>query len=158
FLIEDEEDIALLISRTLQRAGHQVTRCRSAADALIVLGQGGYDLILLDNVLPDMEGFDLLQALAREGIATPALMVTAYGDERRATRVLQAGALDYVVKAPGLTSLSELPKRVSESVTRHRLQHTNRLLIEALESARDGIMITDLQGTILHVNQALERM
>ena len=41
---------------------------------------------------------------------------------------------------------------------RHRLQQSNRLLIEALESARDGIMITDLQGIILHVNAALEQM
>src|SRR5205807_374980 len=46
----------------------------------------------------------------------------------------------------------------TESVMRHRLQDLNRLLIEALESARDGIMITDLQGTLLHVNGALERM
>ena len=85
-------------------------------------------------------------------------MVTAYGDEQIATRALQAGALDYVVKDPGRNFLSDLPKRVHESVTRHRLQQLNRLLIAALESARDGIMITDLQGTILHVNHALERM
>ena len=39
FLIEDDDDIALLIRKSLERAGHQVTRCRTAADALIVLGQ-----------------------------------------------------------------------------------------------------------------------
>ena len=65
FLVEDDEDVALLITKTLERAGHHVTRCRTAADALIVLGQGGYDLILLDNLLPDMPGLELLQALAR---------------------------------------------------------------------------------------------
>src|SRR5690349_5887062 len=97
FLVEDDEDIALLVSRALERAGHQVTRCRTAADALIVLGQGGYDLILLDNYLPDMNGSELLEALAREGIGTPALMVTARGDQELATRVLHAGAQDYVV-------------------------------------------------------------
>ncbi len=43
-----------------------------------------------------------------------------------------------------------------ESVVRSRLQHANRLLVEALESARDGIVVTDLQGAILNVNQALE--
>jgi two-component system, cell cycle sensor histidine kinase and response regulator CckA len=158
FLVEDDDDIALLITKILERAGHQVTRCRNAADALIVLGHSSFDLVLLDHRLPDMAGLDLLEALGREGITTPALMVTAYGDQELATRVLRAGALDYVVKDPGLAFLTELPKRVQESVTRHRLQHTNRLLIEALESARDGIMITDLQGIILHVNRALERM
>jgi len=158
FLVEDDENIALLIRKSLERAGHQVTCCRTAADALIVLGHSAFDLVLLDNRLPDMAGLDLLQTLSREGITAPALMVTAYGDEQLATRVLRAGALDYVVKDPALTFLSDLPKRVGESVTRHRLQQMNRLLIEALESARDGIMLTDLQGTIVHVNQALVRM
>lgn len=158
FLVEDDDDFALLIRKGLERVGHEVTRCRSAADALIVLGHATFDLVLLDQRLPDMPGLDLLMALAREGILAPVLMVTAYGDEQLAARVLRAGALDYIVKDPALTFLSELPKRVAESVTRHRLEQTNRLLIQALESARDGVMITDLQGTILEVNQALEQM
>jgi PAS domain S-box-containing protein len=158
FLVEDDDDIALLIGKSLERAGHAVTRCRTAADALIVLGHQTFDLVLLDQRLPDMAGLDLLDALAREGISIPALMVTAYGDEELATRVLHAGAFDYVVKDPALAFLSELPKRVESAVTRHRLQQLNSLLIEALESARDGIMITDLQGTIQHVNRALERL
>ena len=61
-------------------------------------------------------------------------------------------------KDGGLTFLEDLPKRVVEAVTRHRLQQMNRLLIASLESAGDGIMITDLQGSILHVNRALEQM
>jgi two-component system cell cycle sensor histidine kinase/response regulator CckA len=158
FLIEDDDDIALLIRKSLERAGHQVARCRTAADALIVLAQSTFDLVLLDQRLPDMAGLDLLRTFSREGIAAPALMVTAYGDEQLATRVLRAGALDYLVKDHALTFLAELPKRVVESVTRHRLEHTNSLLIQALESARDGIMITDLQGVIQHVNRALENL
>jgi PAS domain S-box-containing protein len=158
FLIEDDPDIVLLIRKSLERASHQVTCCRTAADALIVLAQTSFDLVLLDQKLPDMEGLDLLHTLAREGISVPVLMVTAHGDEKLATRVLHAGALDYVVKDPALTFLTELPKRVAESVTRHRLEQMNRLLIQALESARDGIIITDLQGTIIKVNQALVAM
>src|SRR5262249_43120375 len=143
---------------SLERAGHEVTRCRSAADALIVLPQGGFDLVLLDQRLPDMAGLDLLETFTRESITVPVLMVTAYGDEHLATRVLHAGALDYVVKDPGLAFLADLPKRVGESLARHRLQQMNRLLVEALESARDGILITDLQGGIVHFNRALEAM
>ena len=105
-----------------------------------------------------MSGLDLLRTLAREGVAVPVLMVTGEGDEHLAASVLRAGALDYMVKDHGVTFLVELPKRVVESVKRHRLEQMNRLLIQALESARDGVIITDLQGTILNVNQALERM
>jgi PAS domain S-box-containing protein len=156
FLIEDEEDVALLLRRSLERAGHRVTHCRTAADALIVLGQASFDLVLLDQLLPDMNGLDLLDTLAREGITAPVLMVTAKGDEHLAARVLRAGALDYIAKDPGLLFLTELPKRVGESVRRHRLEQMNRLLKKALESTRDGVMITDRDGVILNVNEALE--
>jgi two-component system cell cycle sensor histidine kinase/response regulator CckA len=158
FLVEDDDDFAYLMRKSLERAGHQVTICHSGADALIVLGHSAFSMVLLDQKLPDMSGMDLLQALHREGISTPVLMVTGYGDEHLATQVLRAGALDYVVKDRALTFLTDLPKRVHESFTRFCLQQSNNLLIAAQESARDGIMITDLQGTILHVNQALERM
>ncbi|MCI0683982.1 MAG: response regulator [Gemmataceae bacterium] len=158
FVVEDDDDFAYLIRKSLERAGHHVTVCRTAADALIVLSNTQFHLVLLDQKLPDLAGLDLLRTLNREGITTPVLMVTGYGDEHLATQVLRAGALDYIVKDRALTFLTDLPKRVHESVMRHRLQQTNRLLIEALESARDGIMITDLQGTILHVNAALEQM
>ncbi len=157
-LVEDDDDIALMIRKALERAQHQITRHRTAADAIRELAEQPFDLVLLDHYLPDMPGLQMLQTLQARQISTPALIVTAYGDEQLATRVLHAGALDYVVKDPALSFLTELPKRVNESVTRHRLQQFNRLLIEAIESAGDGILLTDRHRTILHVNRALERM
>jgi PAS domain S-box-containing protein len=158
FLVEDEEEVAYIMRTCLERAGHDVTVCRSGTDALIVLSHRQFHLVLLDYRLgPEMTGIDLLRSMHREGLTTPVLMVTAFGDERLATDVLRAGAVDYVSKT-AKDFLSELPKRVVESVTRHRLQQSNHLLIAALESARDGIFITDVQGQVLHVNGALERM
>jgi PAS domain S-box-containing protein len=158
FVIEDDDALALLISTGLERAGHAVTRCRTAADALIVLSHGAFDLVLLSQRLPDLDGLALLQVLSREGISVPCILLTALGQEPSGAESLHSGALDYVVRDSALAFLAELPKRVVEAVTRYRLQQNNRLLIAALESAQDGIMITDLQGTILHVNQALEQM
>ncbi len=155
FLIEDDPDEALVIRKNLERAGHQVTCCRTGADAQIVLGQADFDLVILDQGLPDMDGLDLLALLTREGVSVPVLMVTGHKTVEMARRALLAGALDYVVKDEGLRYLSELPKRVSESVKKHQLEQMNDLLRQALDSARDGIMITDLQGTIKRVNQAL---
>jgi PAS domain S-box-containing protein len=158
FLVEDDDGIALLIRRSLERAGHHVTTCRTAADALMVLRHANFHLALLDQRLPDMSGFELLQVLGREGVTTPVLLVTAFGDERLASEVLRAGALDYVIKDTDLAFLGDLPKRVAEAVTRHRLQSLNRLLSAALDSAGDGVLITDREGNILHVNGALERI
>src|SRR5438270_2306500 len=157
FLVEDEEEVAFLTRLHLERAGYEVTVCRTGADALIVLGHNPYHLVLLDNKLPDMNGLELIQTLAREGITTPVVLMTAYGDQKLAAQALRDGALDYLVK-DGVSFLAELPKRIQEAITRHRLQQSNQLLIAALESAKDGICITDLQGTMLHVNQALETM
>src|SRR4051812_13216926 len=158
FLVEDDDDAAFVMRRCLERAGHRVTVCRTGADALIVLSHSQFHLVVLDYYLDDMSGLDLLEMLHREGITTPVLMITGHGDERLATHVLRMGALDYVVKDPSQAFLNDLPKRIVESVTRHRLQQSNQLLIAALESARDGIFITDLQGVLLHVNGALEQM
>lgn len=157
FLVEDDDDIGFLMRKSLERAGHQVTVCHSGTDALIVLVNTPFDLVLLDQFLPEISGVELLETLNREGITTPVLMVTGQGDEKLASQVLRAGALDYIVKDRALTFLADLPKRVRESTIRHRLQQTNRLLIAALESANDGIIVTDVQGTIQHVNTAAER-
>ena len=158
FLVEDNDDLAFVTRLCLERAGHQVTVCRSGADALIVLGHSSFDLVVLDYFLQDMKGSELLARLQQDDINTPVLMITGHGDEQLAAQVLREGALDYVVRNESNAALTELPKRVREAVIRHRLQQTNNLLSAALESARDGVMITDLQGTVMHVNSALERM
>src|SRR5687767_7619332 len=131
FLIEDDDDVALLIRRSLERASHAVQRCRTGADALIVLAQAPFDLVVLDFYLPDMNGMELLDQLAADGVTVPVLMITGLGDEQLATRALHAGALDYVAKDRELAFLGELPKRVAESVRRHRLEQNNRLLVQA---------------------------
>jgi DNA-binding response OmpR family regulator len=81
FVIENDDDTALLLRRHLERAGHTVTRCRTAADALIVLGHTSFDLVVLDLKLDDGRGLDLLEALSREGIAVPIIVVTGKGDD-----------------------------------------------------------------------------
>jgi len=158
FLIESEDDIALLMRKSLERAGHQVKCCRTAADALIVLGQTSFDLVILNRMLNDMEGVALLEQLTREEVNVPVLMIGAGQGAAFATQALLAGALDYVVMDGCLSFLLELPKRACDTVVRHRLKHANELLIRALECACDGILITDLQGTILNVNKAMEEM
>jgi PAS domain S-box-containing protein len=144
----------------LERAGHHVTTCRTGADALIVLSDSAFNLVLLDYWLPDMEALDLLEHLHRERIAPPVLIITKQERVKApAVRDLfKANVIDFIEKDDALTFLIELPKRVRETVERHRLQQLNQLLIEALESAHDGILITDLQANMLHVNKALERM
>jgi two-component system cell cycle sensor histidine kinase/response regulator CckA len=158
FALDDDPDAALLMRRHLERAGHRVTSCRSGADALLVLGHTAFDLVVLGARLPDMGALDFLDRLTQDSIAVPVLLVTPDKDAESARNLLRAGAVDYVVKDTALTYLGDLPKRAVEAVTHYRLEQKNRLLIQALESARDGILLTDLHGVILNVNRALETM
>src|SRR5262249_26532815 len=123
-----------------------------------ILASTTFDLVILDHFLLDMNGLELLQQMNREGIAQPVLMLTGKGNEKIATSALRAGVCDYIPKDSGLDFLNDLPKRVSESGKRHRLEQPNQLLIQPLDPPRDGVLITDLRGTIIHVNRALEKL
>ena len=61
FLVEDNDDVAYVLRRCLERAGHQTTVCRNGADALIVLSHSQFHLVVLDYYLEDMSGLELLQ-------------------------------------------------------------------------------------------------
>jgi two-component system, cell cycle sensor histidine kinase and response regulator CckA len=159
FLIDDDPAHTILIRRHLERAGHTVTCCKAPTDALIVMHSTPFDLVLLDYELKDnITGLDLLKQMASLGIVLPVLMITSHRDGEMARSAFRAGVVDYLPKDTELSFLNELPKRVSDSVKRHQLEQNNQLLIQALESTRDGIIVTDLQGKIIKVNQALETM
>jgi diguanylate cyclase (GGDEF)-like protein len=147
-LVEDDDDIALLMRRGLERAAHQVTRCRTAAEARAVLAARGFDLILLDQRLPDMEGLDLLRQLSRGGAAPPVILITAWGSENLAVSALHAGALDYIAKDSGLLFLSELPGRVADAV-RRKLERTRKAVQDPLTGLLDRRAMNELVRTEL---------
>jgi DNA-binding response OmpR family regulator len=114
-LVEDCDDLALLMSRWLERAGHQVTSCATAEVARLALNHSRFDLILLDHVLPDGYGLELLRTLRHEGVTTPVILLTGSANEALINQALQAGVLDFVVQDPRLSFLIELPDRVRKA-------------------------------------------
>ena len=82
------------------------------------LKQGTYDVLLLDNRLPDMDGTDVLNALAAQKVSLPVVMVTAAGDEALVVRVLRLGACDYVPKQGNY--IETLPAVLKRAVTDYR--------------------------------------
>jgi signal transduction histidine kinase len=89
------------------------------------LGRTAFDLLLLDNHLPDMEGTDVLASLAKANLQLPVVVVTAAGDEDLVVRLIQLGASDYVAKQGDY--LDELPAIVRATWTEYqRTSHRNR--------------------------------
>lgn len=97
-LIEDDESLCLSLSYQLWQDGFAPETCHDGEEGLLWARQQGYDLILLDRMLPGMDGLTLLRQLRREGIHTPVIFLTALGQLGDKTGGLDAGADDYIVK------------------------------------------------------------
>ncbi|PNU06863.1 response regulator transcription factor [Novosphingobium guangzhouense] len=118
-LVEDDADLRETIARALELAGHRTDALASGEEADAALRGGGYDLVVLDLGLPDIDGLDLLRRVRGRRDATPILILTARDaiDDRIAG--LRAGADDYLVKP---FALGELEARVE--AIRRRLSGT----------------------------------
>jgi two-component system phosphate regulon response regulator PhoB len=108
---EDEKQIADMIAFKLTNSGHDVIRAQDGEQAMVLAKRDGPDLIMLDAMMPGLDGFEVLRRLKADSVlrSVPVIMVTAKGHERDVLSGLRGGAVDYVVKP---FSLKELAARV----------------------------------------------
>jgi DNA-binding response OmpR family regulator len=104
-LIEDNRGFATMLASNLEREGYEVVVAGTGAEGLEKTRDGRADLIILDLMLPVMNGFTVLQRLRDEGHQTPVLVMTALGTEEEKLRGFGLGADDYVVKPCGLLEI-----------------------------------------------------
>ena len=97
-LIEDDEALCRVLQPTLQAAGFASDCCHSGADGLDLLRTGYYDACILDRMLPELDGLQLLARARADGVHTPVLMLTALGQVGDRVAGLDAGADDYLTK------------------------------------------------------------
>ncbi len=142
-LVEDDETIALGVVRCLEMEGYSVVHHTSGEEGLGAAAERTPDLVILDWMLPGMDGIEVLRTLKREQPEVPVIMLTARISEQDRVRGLDAGADDYVIKP---FSLRELAARI-----RARLRSKQRV------SDRDGWLEfgnvrVDLRHRILQKN------
>lgn len=109
-LIEDEKDVAAFIERGLREAGCTVTHTISPKQGMVEAMGNAFDVIVLDRMLPDMDGVDALKLMRGSNITTPVLMLTARSGIDDRVEGLEAGADDYLVKP---FAFSELHARLN---------------------------------------------
>ena len=102
---EDNEPFADLKQRVLVRAGYAVDICGNGADALAAGLDNGYDAILLDVMIPGLDGFSVLRHLREDHVTIPILMMSARDTVDGRVNGLERGADDYLVKPFDLTEL-----------------------------------------------------
>lgn len=134
-LVEDEPVLASALADNLRIEGYTVTLAADGQTALAHL-EVSQDLVILDVMLPDLDGWEVLRRLRRRGLTLPVIMLTALGDDRSRVKGLDAGADDYLSKP---FSLLELLARIRARLRRHPPGL-------AVERVKLGERILDLQS------------
>ncbi len=141
-VVEDEQPIRDLIAFGLRRAGCEVALAEHSQEALASIGDRRPDLVLVDWMLPDMSGLELVRALRRDAATRdiPIIMLTARGEESDRVAGLESGADDYVTKP---FSARELIARIQAVLRRTApVGESERVDIEGLSLDQAGHRVT----------------
>src|SRR5579885_2654738 len=129
-VVDDEPDIRESLQTLLSLEGYRVEEAQNAAEGLHKMETSRYDLILLDLMMPDRSGMDVLHDIRARDTETPVIMLTAYGSVEVAVKALKNGANDYFPKP---WDNDKLVVEIESLIARGRLEEENRHLKRALK-------------------------
>lgn len=121
-VVEDEKDMNRIITGILEEEGYLVDRCYDGESAYDYIMMAEYDAVILDVMLPKMNGFDLIKKVRSQGNGTPVLFLTALDDVDNIVKGLDSGADDYVVKP---FQVKELLARIRMIIRKQTEIHEN---------------------------------
>ena len=128
-VVEDNKDMNRLIVKTLKKSGYSVDGCFDGEDAELHLLGAQYDVILLDIMMPKVDGYELLKRIRDKGIDTPVLFLTAKDAIADRVKGLDLGADDYLVKP---FDFEELLARIRVMTRKSSGNHSNLFTYEDL--------------------------
>ena len=97
-IVDDEDSMRMLVARAIAMDGHEIVTAADGAEALEILGEGAFDLLLTDIQMPVMDGIALALAAARDFPRTTILLMTGFADQRERASNLSAIAHDVITK------------------------------------------------------------
>ncbi len=115
-IVEDDQPAAEAMARGLSEGGHESLHAPDGAQGLEMARQDSFDVMVVDRMMPRMDGIAMVEALRREGDRTPVLFLSALGEIDDRVAGLKAGGDDYLVKP---YALAELMARVEALARRH---------------------------------------
>ena len=119
-LVDDEQPIQTLLSFPLQRDGYEVVQASDGREALARFSEQQFDLVVLDLMLPRMDGLEVCKRLRAKGSTVPIIMLTAKSEEIDKVLGLELGADDYITKP---FSMREFRSRVKAALRRAGMAH-----------------------------------
>ena len=128
-IADDDKDIARALTALFEHNNYSADSVSSGTDAYVYASEGNYDGIILDIMMPGMDGLEVLRRLRADGAKTPVLLLTAKGDIDDKVNGLDAGADDYLAKP---FAASELLARVRAMLRRKENYQTDTLRFEGM--------------------------
>src|SRR5581483_2070009 len=152
-VVDDEKNMRLSLKTVLTDEGYGVTAVESAEEALAVLAQEDFLLVITDARLGGMSGYELIGKVHTRWPDLPILMITAYATPKLAVEAIKSGAFDYVAKpfAP-----EELLHAVARCAERHRLMRQNAVLIGQASETYRLEQIVGASGGIRELRQMIQ--
>jgi two-component system, OmpR family, response regulator MprA len=157
-LVEDDRDVAEYVRRDLEDEGHAVSVRHDGADGLRAAEHAAFDIIVLDVMLPSMDGLEVTRRLRREHIDTPIVLLTARDAPEAIVRGLDAGADDYLTKPFSFdVLLARIRARTRPAVQGQRLRFADLVLDLGTREARRGNRQISLTRTEFSILECLMR-
>ncbi len=165
-IVDDDPDIALVLKDLLEHSGYQVQVAVTGADALSKAKTESLSAVLLDLMLPDMDGLSVLTLLKALDPALPVIMLTAFVEVAKKHASLTEGAFGYLTKPYDGEELKALIKRavgvkhlsLEAASAKQALTASEDRFREVVQTAPDAIVLADGEGRILSWNSAAERL
>jgi DNA-binding NtrC family response regulator len=157
-LVDDEEKILKALGRALRAAGHEVIETTSPRDAQRLLAERPFDVMLVDNVMPQLNGLDLIREYVGstpEGERPQILMMTAHATVESAIEAMKLGALDYLQKP---FEIDELLVVVTRAIDHQRLRTEYRYLRSERDEQFDHYGIIGRSRVMEEIIQRAERV
>lgn len=160
---EDDRKLAQFLKRVLVEEGYVADVCSTGPDALQQAGSGLYDLLILDWMLPGVDGLEVCRRLRSQGASVPVLMLTARAEVRERVLGLNAGADDYVGKPFEVTELLARVQALLRRAAGHAQLSVGPLVLDQVQHrvSVDGRTIELTQrefALLLHLVHQRERV
>ena len=122
-VVDDEQDIVTIIGKVLKKSGYEVTTAKDGLECIKKVETEPPDLILLDNMMPNMDGQAVLSKLkaSKKTADIPVIMVTALADQEHITGAQKGGAVEYIIKPFDYTVLLEKIDQVLKSKQKRKV-------------------------------------
>lgn len=165
-IVDDDPDIALVLQDLVEHAGYRVQVVGSGAEALAKAKVDPFAAVLLDLMLPDMDGLSVLTLLKQIDPALPVIMLTAFVEVVKKHESLTEGAFGYLTKPYDAEELKALIARavrvkylsIEAAEAKQALTASEDRFREVVQTAPDAIILADGEGRILSWNSAAERL